>query len=210
VKSPQFSTWIKETIFSSWGGYYQSQGLVYKDQSSNDCGPTCVAMALNIFSSFNGSDREIGKNQIIQQIRSHFWERIPGWVPSIGGATSPWGVVDAFNHSAAQLGLNACAIRLSHANWDAISSNVEQGNLVSPLRFWQTGGGHWSLLIGISTDKRSIFLLDPNPFLAQLSPVQKVQIINRVQFIEDWSRQPSWAKLLNIKNELVIFSATDK
>ena len=72
------------------------------------------------------------------------------------------------------------------------------------------GGGHWSLLIGISTDKRSIFLLDPNPFLAQLSPIQKVQIINRAQFIEDWSRQPSWAKLLNIKNELVIFSATDK
>ena len=44
-----------------------------------------------------------------------FWERLPGWIPKVGGATAPWGMVKAFNHLAGKNNLDWRAERKSHA-----------------------------------------------------------------------------------------------
>lgn len=143
--------------------------------------------------------------QVMGNLRLRAWERIPGWVPGIGGATAPWGMVRLFNGWAKRLKLGWTAERISHAEPQLIHQQLERGNQLSALRLWQNGGAHWSNLLHVSTRRRTVYLLDPNPALERIPGEKRVRAVAWEEFLADWGRQPWWAKLLGLKNELILY-----
>jgi len=130
--------WAAERKF--YGRFYLSQGFNKEKKPNNDCGPTSLAMVLNLFLfQENPGERTLEKDIIIRSSQFRFWERIPGWVPRVGGATAPWGVAKAFNRWATKYQLNWQAQRKSHARKAHILENLLMGRPVSALKIWKTG-----------------------------------------------------------------------
>ena len=191
---------------SAWGKFYQSQGWARARTSSNHCGPASIAMVLNLIQQKGNQKKDtLSMQRVKDGVRLHAWERIPEWVPGIGGATAPWGMVRLFNSWAKQLKLGWSAERISHAKPELIFEQLEQGNQLSTLRLWENGGAHWSNLLHISTRSCMVYLLDPDPALERTPNEKKVRAVPWEDFLADWGRQPWWARLLGLKNELILY-----
>jgi hypothetical protein len=209
MKSAISDNKLKAYTQVTWGQFYQSQGLFNPKLSSNDCGPTCVAMVLNIILFLSDHyDVQVSKKTIIDDLRPRFWERLPDWLPLIGGATAPWGLANSFNRLAHKMRLDWRARRISHGYTHHISSNLGKGNLISFLRIWENGGAHWSNVMDFSLKENSIILLDPSPYLEHIPQDQKIQFKSWKVCRVDWCRQAWWARLLGLKNELIIYTKT--
>jgi hypothetical protein len=201
---------LKSFTLASWAPFYQSQGFSNPKQSSNDCGPTCVAMILNIILFLTDRNGEyVSKKIISDNLRLRFWERLPGWLPGIGGATAPYGLVNSFNRITYKMKLDWHARRISHGHPHHISSNLRQGNLISFLRIWEDGRAHWSNVLDFSIEGNSITFLDPSPYLESVPQDQKIQFNSWKVCKADWSRQVWWSSLLGLKNELIIYAKTN-
>ena len=195
--------------FPNLGRFYISQGMTQQQTPTNDCGPTAVAIVINIIREQSGiRDKKVSKKEVVSTIS--LIGRLPNWIPKIGGASAPWGLVSAFNHLAHQNHIPWEARRVSHANPILLAKTLKRGGYVSILRIWKNGGAHWSNGIHFDARKGLIHLLDPNPHLANLSPSKIIQIEDWKTVKQDWERQPWWAKCLGIKRELIIYQSTDK
>lgn len=184
--------------------FYLSQGFSRKGKSTNDCGPACVAMILNILLDQNElAGRKVTKAEVIENMT--FYGRLPGWIPSIGGATAPWGMVSAFNQLVQDYKIPWQARRISCATRIQIRNYLKQGNLVSFLRFWKQGGAHWSNFVDLSADGKRFSILDPDPGLNERSVVEKVLVREFPKIRSDWNRQPWWAVILGLKREIVVY-----
>lgn len=202
------SDWAAERKF--FGRFYLSQGFKTDKGFSNDCGPTSLAVILNIFLFKDGAGKPpLEKTNIIISSGLHFWDRIPDWIPRIGGATAPWGVVKAFNYWALRYDLKWRADRKSHARRVHVLENLLMGKPVMALKIWKTGGAHWVNLVHYSSEKERLYFLDPNPYLEYLSEEKRLQSQTWEEFERDWARTNIWSRLLGIRNELVIYSKLD-
>lgn len=184
--------------------YYLSQGFNPDGYSSNDCGPTSLAMVMNIIGSvFERTPLTMTKEQVAKVFPSI--GRIPRWVPIIGGASAPWGMIATFNYLTNRLGMKWQAMRISHASSDDISNNLMHGHLLSMLRFWEGGGAHWTNVVEFIPEEDRIYMLDPSPYLAQMPASKKVQCVSWRACYQDWTRQPWWGKILGLKRELIVY-----
>ncbi len=189
------------------GRFYQSQGFTEKQKFTNDCGPTSLAMTLNmLLFQVNLGASQIDKNKVIRESGFLFWDRLPSWIPKAGGATAPWGMVKAFNRQAASMNLDWRAERRSHSRRAHIIEALMTGKPVSALKLWKRGGAHWLTLIKYSSEKDKLYYLDPNPYLEFLPADKRLQSQTWAEFEIDWSRENWWSRLLGIKNELIIYS----
>ena len=203
--TPKITDWAAERKF--YGRFYLSQGLTEKKEINNDCGPTSLAVMLNLFLfKENPGMSFLKKDTVIKSSRFHFWERLPGWIPEVGGATAPWGMVKAFNRWSREFGLNWRAARRSHARRAHLLENLMMGKPVTVLKIWKNGGAHWINLVRYSNDKGRLYYLDPNPFLQHLPEEKRLQSQTWQDFQLDWSRKNWWTKLLSIHNELITYS----
>ena len=190
-----------------YGSFYLSQGFAAKKKITNDCGPTSLAIMLNILTaSANLAGVEFDKEIIKHGSALRFWERIPDFVPLVGGATAPWGLVNAFNNWAAELRLNWRAQRISHASRKDILENLLKGNLLSALKVWPVWGAHWVNVVDFSSQHNLIYVLDPNPYLERLPEERRVLAEEWQLFERDWSRLSWWTWLLGLRNELVVYT----
>jgi len=200
--------WTAERRY--FGRFYLSQGFNKAQGLTNDCGPTSLAVTLNmlIFQANLGASM-LEKETVIQASRFFFWDRLPGWVPGVGGATSPWGMQKAFNLQASKMDLDWRAERRSHARRAHIIEALMMGRPISALKIWKNGGAHWVTLVRYSNEKDRLYFIDPNPFLEYLPVDKRLQSQPWSEFESDWSREVWWSKLLGIKNELIVYSKTD-
>ena len=200
--------WTAERQY--FGRFYLSQGFNKKQGFTNDCGPTSLAVTLNLllFQANLGASL-FEKDTVLHAIYLFFWDRLPNWVPGIGGATAPWGMVKAFNKQASSLNFNWRAERRSRARRAHIIEALMTGRPVSALKIWKTGGAHWVTLVRYSNEKDRLYFLDPNPFLEYLPVDKRLQSQPWAEFEADWNREVWWSKLLGIKNELIVYSKTD-
>ena len=197
--------WSAERKF--YGRFYLSQGFSDKQRFSNDCGPTSLAMILNLFLfQENPGVQSLEKDSIIHSSGFHLWERLPKWLPRFGGATAPWGITRAFNRWAKKYDLNWQADRKSKARKAHILENLLMGQPVTVLKIWRTGGAHWINLVRYASDKQRLYYLDPNPFLEYLPEGKRLQSQSWEEFEADWSRSNLWTKVLGIERELIIYS----
>ena len=202
------SDWAAERKF--FGRFYLSQGFKSDKGFTNDCGPTSLAVILNLFLfQQNASISPLEKDTVIRASRFLFWDRIPQWVPRVGGATSPWGMIKAFNRWAHTYNLNWQAVRKSKARKAHVLENLMMGKPVTALKIWKTGGAHWINLVRYSSEKERIYYLDPNPYLQYLPEEKRLQSQTWEEFSEDWTRTNLWSKLLGIHNELIIYTRMD-
>ena len=206
-QSSSLADWTAERRY--FGRFYISQGFTEKKGFTNDCGPASLAATLNmlLFQANLGAVR-VEKAAILSHLKMLFWERLPGWIPKVGGATAPWGMVNAFNQLAEKNSLDWQAVRKTHARRAHIIEALMTGRPVSALKIWKTGGAHWITLVRYASEKDKLYYLDPNPFLEYLPVDKRLQSQTWAAFEKDWQRECWWSKLLGIKNELVIFSKT--
>ena len=197
--------WSAERLF--YGRFYLSQGFNRKGEFSNDCGPTSLTMMLNLLLfQANLGTRPLEPESVAHQ--SHFWpwERLPGWLPKVGGATAPWGVVNAFNRWARRLNLDWRAERKRKARRAHVLECLMTGRPVTVLKIWPNCGAHWVNLVRYQAEKERLYYLDPNPHLEYLDEGKRLQSQSWTQFEADWSRRCWWSRLLGIQNELIIYS----
>lgn len=199
------SNWAAERKF--YGRFYLSQGFNDKKGFTNDCGPTSLAIILNLF-LFQENPRVVSveKNNVIHSSNFHYWERLPYWIPRFGGATAPWGIVKAFNRWAKHYDLNWQAQRKIRARKAHVLENLLMGKPVTVLKIWKSGGAHWINLVRYSSEKGRLYYLDPNPFLEYLPEGKRLQSQTWEDFEADWSRTNWWSKLLRIKKEMIVYS----
>jgi hypothetical protein len=191
-----------------YGRFYLSQGFTKGHISTNDCGPTCVAMMLNLIQEKASLQRkDITKQEVIE--RMPWYGRLPGWVPSVGGASAPWGLAAAFNHLARELGLPWQAVRMHAGSQGQINQALKANGLVSLLRFWEKGGAHWCNIVGLQADSEKWVILDPNPSLEKTAGDKKASITSFACLREDWERRPWWAACIGLKMELVVYRRTE-
>jgi hypothetical protein len=193
---------------SNLGKFYLSQGMSHLHIPTNDCGPTSLAMIINMIRAQSGIR---GKKVTRMELASAFplLGRLPNWIPIIGGASAPWGLVKAFNHFANKKHIPWEALRVSHADTALIPKTLQEGGFISILRFWGNGGAHWSNVIYFDSRKGILHLLDPNPYLAGLPVAEKIQVEDWKKVKQDWERQPRWAKCLGIKREMITYQKLD-
>jgi len=198
---------IQKTFPAFFGQFYMSQGFRAKGVISNDCGPTSLAMIINvILAQENIQTLSLRKENIIYQSRFHFWDRIPAKLSTMGGATAPWGIVSAFNQWMLKLGLPWSAERISGANRHTIIKNIISGKYISALKVWKNGGAHWVDIIDFSSEDDMVYTLDPNPYLVHLPQNRRVQKESWDKFAADWQRRKFWGYLLGIDRELIVYS----
>jgi len=206
-ESIPFTNWMAERQFL--GRFYQSQGFLTNETISNDCGPTSLAMIVNLLTfQANLFFEPFDKTAILSAAGLHFWERLPAWLASVGGATTPWGMVSAFNRLAGKLHLNWHAERKSNARRAHVVENLISGKPVTALKVWKSGGAHWVNLLRFSVEKDKVYFLDPNPYLEYLSVEKRLQSQHWHDFEADWSRSTWWTHLFGIHCELIIYSKT--
>ena len=185
--------------------FYLSQGFTRNRVSSNDCGPTCTAMVFNVLKESCGvKSRHLSKKDVITRIPP--FGRIPAWVPKVGGATAPWGLITAFNRLAQEYQLPWKAQRIRNASLNHVLKIIHNSGYVTFLRFWKKGGAHWTNIMSMSANQEQFILLDPNPFLSKLKASERIQIADQSVILPDWQRQPWWAALLRLKNEIIWYS----
>ena len=131
------SNWAAERQFL--GRFYQSQGFRDEQQHiTNDCGPTSLAVVLNLLLfQANLNSRPLDKDSVITDAHLGFWQRLPQWIPNVGGATPPWGMVTAFNRLAAEFKLDWRAERHSHARRAHVIEHLMTGKTVTALKIWK-------------------------------------------------------------------------
>jgi hypothetical protein len=189
----------------SFGQFYLSQGYAGKRISTNDCGPTCAAMVLNILMAQNKKPgRKVTKKDVIQRVP--LYGRLPGWIPFIGGATAPWGLTAAFNRLAGEKKISWEARRISAASRGQIVGLLKKGDLISFLRFWKGGGAHWTNIVSLTEDGQRLLFLDPDPRLGKKANSAKVIVMDFSAIQADWQRQPWWAAFLGLIREIVVYS----
>lgn len=199
--------WMAERQFL--GRFYQSQGLSKENKFTNDCGPASLAMVINmLLFQANLNSQPMDKNAVIQSSRLRFWERLPYWVPSVGGATPPWGMVLAFNRIAESLNMDWQAERKSRARRAHVIEYLMTGKPVSALKIWKNGGAHWVDLVRYAREKDRLYYLDPNPFLGNLPAGKRLQSQSWPDFEASWSRKNWWSRFFGINCELIIYSKT--
>ncbi len=130
------------------------------------------------------------------------------YVPNVGGATPPWGMVTAFNRLAAEFKLDWRAERHSHARRAHVIEHLMTGKPVTALKIWANGGAHWINLVRYASDKDRLYYLDPNPYLEHLSPEKRLQSQSWAEFEADWSRKSWWSRLFGIQCEIIIYTKT--
>jgi hypothetical protein len=194
---------------SKQGKFYLSQGMSQKHIPTNDCGPTSVAMIINMIRAQSGiRDKKVTKKEVA--LFFPLFGRLPNWIPKTGGASAPWGLAKAFNHFAQENRIPWEARRVSQADPAFISKTLQESGFVSILRFWENGGAHWSNVVYFDPGKGVIHLLDPSPYLVHLPDAEKIQIEDWKMVKQDWERQPSWAKYLGLKREIIIYQSNEK
>jgi hypothetical protein len=195
---------VEKSSIKYFERFYLSQGMTKKRVSTNDCGPTCVAMIFNIIKDQSHlQPKRIAKKDVIRNIR--LLGRLPGWIPKVGGASAPWGLAAAFNKLAEEFGLDWRARRISHATQFQIDKLLEAGGFISFLRFWEKGGAHWTNIVAKYSDDEKMLLLDPNSFLTKTTPAKKVSIVKHASIKADWERQPWWARCMGLKKEIIVY-----
>ncbi len=203
--SKNVSDWSAERQY--FGRFYQSQGLSKEGSYTNDCGPTSLAVVLNmLLFQANRATKSLDKGEVIHSSGFFFWDRVPSWVPKFGGATAPWGLVKAFNHWSQDLDLGWRAERRSHARRAHIIENLITGKPVTALKIWKNGGAHWVNLVKFVGEKDRLYFLDPNPFLKNLPEDKRLQSQTWTEFDADWSRTAWWSLPLGIRNEIITYS----
>jgi len=199
------SDWSAERKF--YGRFYHSQGFLSENKVTNDCGPASLASLINVFLfQDNLGNPPLEKEMIIQSSGFAFWNRLPKWLPRVGGATAPWGMVTAFNHWSKKYDLKWKAERKNNSRRAHVLENLLMGKPVSVLKIWKTGGAHWINLVRYSSEKERLYFLDPNPYLQYLPEEKRLQSQTWEEFNSDWSRTNWWSKFLGIKNELITYS----
>jgi hypothetical protein len=199
------TNWAAERQFL--GRFYLSQGLTSSQDFTNDCGPTSLAVVLNmLLFQANLNSQPLDRKSILGASVLPWWERLPGWVPKVGGATSPWGMAAAFNRMAGKLNLDWQADRKSHARRAHVLEQLMNGKTVTALIIWQNGGAHWINLVRYSSEKDRLYFLDPNPYLENLPTEKRLQSQTWAEFEADWSRTCWWSRLLGIHCELILYS----
>lgn len=184
--------------------FYLSQGFKKSKVSSNDCGPACLAMMFNFLKESAGlKTRRLTKKDVISRIP--LIGRVPGWVPEAGGATAPWGLTAAFNRLAQEYQLPWRAQRRRGVDLKQLQKFNHNGGFVTFLRFWEKGGAHWSNIMGLTAGQTQFVLLDPNPFLSHLKLSERIQFADTSMILPDWQRQPWWAALLGMRNEIILY-----
>ncbi len=185
--------------------FYLSQGFTRSRLTSNDCGPTCTAMVFNVLKESAGLKvKRLSKKDVIVKIPP--FGRLPGWVPKVGGATAPWGLTTAFNRLAREHNLSWQAQRLRNASLSQLRKILHNGEFVTFLRFWEKGGAHWTNIMEMTADQEQFILLDPNPFLNKRKASERIQVAVQSMILPDWQRQPWWAALLGLNNEIICYS----
>lgn len=195
------TNWAQER--AQLGKYYQSQGYQFDGQMSNDCGPACLATAANLLAVRAAG--VLDRLEVIEGTRFRPWERLPRWLPNIGGATAPWGFVKSFNALAAQENWDWRAERVHQANRMTILQQLMQGIPVTALKIWKNGGAHWVNVVRVSADKGKVYFLDPNPYLENLSPERRLQTQSWQDFYADWNRSVWWSRILGIAREAILY-----
>jgi hypothetical protein len=209
ISTYTISDWSAERKF--YGRFYQSQGFFNKNKITNDCGPASLASILNVFLfQDNLNNPPLEKEMVIRSLGFTFWNRLPKWMPRVGGATAPWGMVTAFNHWSKKYNLKWKAERRSNSRRAHILENLLLGKPVSALKIWRTGGAHWINLVRYSSEKERLYFLDPNPYLQFLPEEKRLQSQTWEEFNLDWTRTNWWSKLLGIKKELITYSKLEK
>ncbi|MGV8025913.1 MAG: hypothetical protein AB2L18_05105 [Anaerolineaceae bacterium] len=205
--TPEEQPLIEKTFPASFGQFYMSQGFREKGVVSNECGPTSLAMIINvILNQENIQSLSLRKENIIHQTHFHLWDRLPKTFPAIGGATAPWGLVTAFNQWMQKLGLPWSAERISCANRAVILEKIISGKYVSALKIWKNGGAHWVNIIDFSAEDDTLYTLDPNPYLVHLPQNRRVQKESWEKFSADWQRKNVWSILLGIEREIIVYA----
>ncbi len=205
TNTPRMSDWEAERRF--FGRFYLSQGFTPDKRSTNDCGPASLAMAINLLAfQANPGTQPVDLRTLIQASGFNLLDRLPGWIPKAGGATAPWGMVRAFNRWAEKSKLEWRAERRSHTRRAHLLEALMAGRPVTALKIWPSGGAHWVNLVRFSGEKERIYYLDPNPYLGYLPESKRLQSQPWAEFEQDWSRQCWWARMMGIRNELVVYS----
>jgi hypothetical protein len=199
------TVWSAERKF--YGRFYQSQGFGTEKHPNNDCGPTSLAMVLNLFLfQANPGAAHLSKETILHSSRFPAWDRLPRWIPRFGGATAPWGMVKSFNRWAKHYQLDWQAERKSRARKAHVLESLLMGRPVTALKIWKNGGAHWVTLVRYVSEKERVYFLDPNPYLQYLPESKRLQSQSWDAFMADWSRKTWWSKLLGISQELIIYT----
>ncbi len=203
--SSNLTNWAAERQFL--GRFYLSQGMRDAKRITNDCGPTSLAVVLNILSfQANLNSGRIDKGILLDSAGLRFWQRLPDWIPNVGGATAPWGMTAGFNRWSEKLKLEWRAERHSHARRAHVIEHLMNGRPVTALKIWGNGGAHWINLVRYSSEKDRLYYLDPNPWLENLAPEKRLQSQTWADFEVDWSRRCWWSRLLGIQNEIIVYS----
>ena len=201
------TNWNAEREFL--GRFYISQGLTEEKSFTNDCGPASLACVINmLLFQANLKSVPLDKDTAVQSSGFKPWDRLPYWTPKVGGATSPWGMANAFNRWADKLKLDWQAERRSSARRAHVIEQLMSGRPVTALKIWKNGGAHWVNLVRYASDKDRLYYIDPNPYLDHLALDKRLQSQLWKDFESDWSRQNWWSRLLGIHCEIIVYSRT--
>lgn len=204
-KTSNITNWSAERQFLD--RFYISQGLTNDLHFTNDCGPASIACIVNmLLFQANLKSTPLDKNSAVNSSGFQPWERLPYWIPKVGGATAPWGMVNAFNRWAEKLNIAWQAERRSRARRAHVIEQLMSGRPVTALKIWKNGGAHWINLVRYSSEKDKLYFIDPNPHLERLPLGKRLQSQFWKDFEIDWSRQNWWSRLLSIHCEIITYS----
>lgn len=181
-----------------WEQYHLPQG------STNDCGPTNIAMVLN---ALIGQPGTFSKDMIGAEMYQT-GGRIPQSWSKIGGATFPWSMANEFNRVAVRENIPWRARLQNNGTKKDLMGYLQQGQPVTVLKIWDNGrGAHYETVIGYDHALDKIITLDPSRDPTDEKMVQE-EILNEQpwdSFNADWSRQAWWSRLVGIQNEMIIY-----
>jgi len=205
ARSIDEQTWALGMTPSEWGETYCSQG-----PGTNDCGPTNLAMILNAFTKEDWDKTKVHPRLRFPDFTDwldkviKFITRSKFNLEEVMGATHPKGIADEFNRIAEERGIDRKAVRVSKGSKEDMLHEIRNGNPVTVVLIWGNGGAHYVTVISYNALTDTIFYMDPSDEYKDWDPPKRIQSQAWGDFYEDWSRRAWWAKLLTLKNEMVV------
>jgi hypothetical protein len=196
---------VRGHTLAELGEEYQFQGA-----RSNDCGPTNLAMIMNLLLRTKNVNYHFDNHELAQAMQdaSDGLSSLGGilgfrlnklFPKGLVGATHPWGMKSAFSKFDKGLA-EAGHPKLGTMRWrlngtkERLISNLTEGVFSTLMLVWEGGGAHWVTVVGYHQGHDRIIMLDPatGGDKSAKTPTERFLKVDWSWVDERWSRRPWW------------------
>lgn len=207
-----------------WVFPYTAEGVgrahQYQGEGTNDCGPTCLAMVINLLAWQRGFITE--PHAVTQTLLAAAMQHTSGWMglggyrvawdvfgfPTKGATFARWGMVRAFN------ALNRHWQALGYASLGRVSfrgrgrkahliDNIARNRLTTVRWVWENpykNGTHWVNVVGYDAEADAFLVLNPALPHNAATPAQNIQRVPW-QVFHNWWHRPFFCS----RNQMLTF-----